>query len=248
PPPSMVPSPVIDTSRSPWAYRHGECTCPTAPSQRASTTGYSCGSGTNWSTAPASRCRSIPLRSRSAPVRCRPAGTRTCPPPTAAASSMARCSRTVASSVVAGSGKVLGRVMRRAFGTSGRWSIWRRARARGARLGGVGCSRRLRPLRASGVELLVRLGVLADDVVQALPASSLDGLLVVGHRGLAQHELVVGVVEVLLEGGPLGVERLGVQRLHGVGDRVFVVLGHHLVGEVHVLVRVLVGEGALGQA
>src|SRR5699024_1246884 len=218
---------------------------PPAPSQRASTARYSAGSGTNCSSAPASRCSSTPLRRRSAPVRCTPAGTLTRPPPAAAASSRARCHCVVAT---AGSTRSCGgevTVTAEPFGAGGPTGGEGRQGGDGA-VCGAGCG--TVPCGGSGVELLVRLGVLGDDVVQALAAGALDRGLVVAHRGLAHHELVVDVVQALLDGGPLGVEGLRVQRLHRVGDRVLGVLLHHLVGEVHVLVAGLVGERVLGQA
>src|SRR5699024_1895402 len=205
PPPSIVPSPVIATSRSPCAYRQGEWPRPTAPSQRASTARYSAGSGTNCSSAPASRCSSTPLRRRSAPVRCTPAGTLTRPPPAAAASSRARCHCVVAT---AGSTRSCGGevgVTAEPFGAGGPTGGEGRQGGDGA-VCGAGCG--TVPCGGSGVELLVRLGVLGDDVVQALAAGALDRGLVVAHRGLAHHELVVDVVQALLDGGPLGVEGL----------------------------------------
>src|SRR5699024_2512303 len=189
PPPSIVPSPVIATSCSPCAYRQGECTAPAAPSQRASTTGYRAGYGTNCSSAPASRCSSTPLRWLSAPGRCTPAGRLTRPPPRAAASSIACCRRAVAGAVAALSCGVSVRVTTEPF-----WGR-RRGGAEGggfARSGAIPRGGRAAqgavPRSGTGVELLVRLGVLGDDVVQALAAGALDRGLVVAHRGLPHHE------------------------------------------------------------
>src|SRR5699024_6940903 len=121
PRPAIVPRRVIAASSSPCAYRHGEWTGPVAPSQRAWTTGYSAGSGTKRSTAPASRCSSPRERRRSAPVRWTPAGTTTRPPPRAAASSISRCRPAVAGARAPGSSSSRGglRVTGRAFPVGG---------------------------------------------------------------------------------------------------------------------------------
>src|SRR5699024_494555 len=162
---------------SPCAYRHGEWTGPVARSQRAWTTGYSAGSGTKRSTAPASRCSSTRERRRSDPARWTPAGSTTRPPPRAAASASSG-RRPGAAGAGAGA----------RASSSSRGGL--RVTARACPVGGGGV--RAMPARGArptgdappgsgdrSVHGLVGLGVLGDDVVQALRTDRLDRGLVV---------------------------------------------------------------------